>query len=182
MSVVGLKFWKCQRKRPPLTQNWQNNTCLWQKVERMNLIFFCTLCRIDIEVSSKGKATIDRRASTDKHWDSNRSAAGASSLNFITSGWVMGHVVKHHQSYRSVNCGTKVYPNIYNDLWPVVKHKLKLCAKMSWRLTLSRHTWTTLKRIICTTWWQRMHVSTLKRAYNMRCWIFTVTVMNHWKL
>ena len=39
----------------------------------------------------------------------------------------------------------------------MVKQKLRLCVKMSWHFTLSRHKWTTLKKMICTTQWQWMH-------------------------
>ena len=43
---------------------------------------FCTLCRCDFDISSQGKAAIERHAGTEKH-KSNRRAAGISSLIFF---------------------------------------------------------------------------------------------------
>ena len=43
---------------------------------------FCTLCRCDFDISSQGKAAIERHAGTEKH-KSNRRAAGISLLHFI---------------------------------------------------------------------------------------------------
>ena len=89
---------------------------------------FCSLCRTDIDISSKGKGEIERHALTDKH-RRNVKSAGASSLssffppvgspleNKITAAELtkVYHSVKHHQSYKSVDCEVKVDREIFND-------------------------------------------------------------------
>ncbi|CAK6954748.1 hypothetical protein NQZ68_038319 [Scomber scombrus] len=89
---------------------------------------FCTLCRCDVDVSSQGKAAIERHAGTDKH-KSNKRAAGTSSMRTffrevssplddkITAAGLckVYHAVKHHQSYRSLDCGMKVDREIFSD-------------------------------------------------------------------
>lgn len=99
------------------------------KSHRGELYAFCKLCRIDIDVSSRGKGAIDRHASTDRHRE-NASSAGQSSLssffapqtsNPITDQTTAAeltkvyHTIKHHQSYRSLDCSTKVDRQVYSD-------------------------------------------------------------------
>lgn len=81
-----------------------------------------------MDVSTKGKGAIEKHASTDKH-KSHRRAAGTSSLkSFFREAtspqddkisaaelFKVYHAVKHHQSYRSVDCGVKVDREIFSD-------------------------------------------------------------------
>ena len=78
---------------------------------------FCKLCRIDIDVSSWGKGALERHAATERHKD-NASSAGHSSLTSLfalntttaedktTAAELteLFHSVKHHHSYRSLDC------------------------------------------------------------------------------
>ncbi|MEQ2281730.1 hypothetical protein AMECASPLE_033492 [Ameca splendens] len=74
---------------------------------------YCTLCRCDVDVSSKGKGSINRYASTDKHRSNNRNAGTSSNVPFfheatspqddkISAAGLckVYHAVKHHQSYQ----------------------------------------------------------------------------------
>ena len=79
-------------------------------------------------MSSQGKAAVERHAATEKH-KSNRRAAGTSSLRLLLREATLPeddkisaaelckvyHAVKHHQSYRSVDCGVKVDREIFSD-------------------------------------------------------------------
>ncbi len=86
-------------------------------------------CHCEVDVSSQGKATIDRHVSTEKHKSNRRlKAAGTSFLRSffrvatspqddkISAAELckVYHAVKHHQSYRSVDCGVKVDREIFH--------------------------------------------------------------------
>lgn len=89
---------------------------------------FCKLCHCDVDISTKGKAAIDRHMDTEKH-RLNKRAAGSSSLKAffrdpllplddkITAAELckVYHAVKHHQSYRSVDYGVRVDREIFSD-------------------------------------------------------------------
>ena len=69
------------KRKTSFNPEWAKEHGFVAKSRKDEFHFFCTLCRSDVDVSSKGKAAIDRHASTDKHRANNRSAAGASSLS-----------------------------------------------------------------------------------------------------
>lgn len=120
---------KMPKRKTSFNQEWEKEHRFGTKGRKDEFHFYCTLCRSDVDVSIKGKRAIDRHASSDKHRANNRSAAGASSLsvffyecsspqddkNAAAELTKVYHAVKHHQSYRSVDCGTKVDREIYND-------------------------------------------------------------------
>ena len=73
------KILKMPKRKTSFTLEWAKEHGFVTKSRKDEFNFFCILCRSDVDVSSKGKAAIDRHASTDKHWANN--AAGASSLS-----------------------------------------------------------------------------------------------------
>lgn len=88
---------------------------------------FCKLCRIDIDVGSRGKGAIDRHANSDRHRE-NASSAGQSSLTSFFAPATptddkttaaeltkLFHTIKHHHSYRSLDCSAKVDRHVYSD-------------------------------------------------------------------
>uniref|UniRef100_A0A8C6KPN3 Uncharacterized protein n=1 Tax=Nothobranchius furzeri TaxID=105023 RepID=A0A8C6KPN3_NOTFU len=85
-------------------------------------------CRCDVDVSSKGRGALDRHASTEKHRSNNQSAGTSFLLSFFREATSpqddkisaaelckVYHAVKHHQSYRSVDCGIKDDREVYSD-------------------------------------------------------------------
>lgn len=75
------KILKMLKRKTSFNLEWAKEHRFVTKSRKDELNFFCTLCRSDVDVSSKGKAAIDRHASADKHRANNRNAAGASSLS-----------------------------------------------------------------------------------------------------
>jgi len=82
-----------------------------------------------VEIGSKGKTAVERHAATYKHRLNNTRNAGTSSLlAFLSSArssqddkitaaelCKVYHTVKHHQSYRSIDCAVKVDREVYSD-------------------------------------------------------------------
>lgn len=119
---------KMPERKTSFNPEWWNQFNAITKSSKSDNHAFCSLCHCDVDVSSKGKGAIERHVSSDKHKSSKR-AAGTSSL--ATFFWPAGspqddkisatelckayHAVKHHQSYRSVDCGVKVDREIFCD-------------------------------------------------------------------
>ena len=114
------------KRKTSFNSEWTKEHEFISKSSRDSFHGFCTLCRCYVDVSSQGKATIERHAGTDKH-KNNKRAAGTSSMrtffhevssplnNKITAVelYKVYHAVKHHQSCRSVYCGVKVDREIF---------------------------------------------------------------------
>ena len=116
------------KRKTSFNPEWSKEHGFITKSRKDDFHAFCTLCRCDVDVSSKGKGAIDRHASTDKHKSNNQGAGASSLLSFFREAsspqddkisaaelCKVYHAVKHHQSYRSVDCGIKVDREIYND-------------------------------------------------------------------
>lgn len=117
------------KRRTSFNAEWSKEHTFVSKSSKDDLHAYCTLCRCDVDVSTQGKAAIERHASKEKH-KYNRRAAGTSSLRLFfreaTSSpeddkisaaelCKVYHAVKHHQSYRSVDCGIKVDRETFSD-------------------------------------------------------------------
>uniref|UniRef100_A0A8C5GAZ7 Uncharacterized protein n=1 Tax=Gouania willdenowi TaxID=441366 RepID=A0A8C5GAZ7_GOUWI len=111
------------KRKTTFNPEWTKEYGFISKSRKDDCHAYCTLCRCDVDVSSKGKG-----ASTDKHKSNNQSAGTSSLFSFfreVTSPQddkisaaelcKVYHTVKHHQSYRSVDCGIKVDREIYNN-------------------------------------------------------------------
>ncbi|XP_064098734.1 uncharacterized protein LOC135209930 [Macrobrachium nipponense] len=90
--------------------------------------FFKNVCHCDMDIGGTGKIAIERHAASDEHKTNTRSAGTSSVLSYFWSSRssqddkIMAaelckvyHAVKHHQSYRSVDCGVKDDKEIYSD-------------------------------------------------------------------
>ncbi|KAB0805402.1 hypothetical protein PPYR_02372 [Photinus pyralis] len=81
---------------------------------------FCNVCSSSLSIAHKGKKDIEDHLKTEKHKKNLRSQAGASGLQkFVTTAsnssrikaakaTLAFHTVRHHQSYNSMGCTTKV--------------------------------------------------------------------------
>ena len=114
------------KRKTSFNPEWSKEYGFISKSRKDDFHAYCTLCRCDVDASSKGKGVVDRHASIDKHRSNNRSASSLFSFfreatspqdDKISAAELskVYHAVKHHQSYRSVDCGIKVDREIYND-------------------------------------------------------------------
>uniref|UniRef100_A0A8C6NU33 Uncharacterized protein n=1 Tax=Nothobranchius furzeri TaxID=105023 RepID=A0A8C6NU33_NOTFU len=119
---------KMPKRKTTFNPEWTKEYGFIAKSRKDDCHAYCTVCRCDVDVSSKGRGALDRHASTEKHRSNNQSAGTSSLLSFFREATSpqddkisaaelckVYHAVKHHQSYRSVDCGIKVDREVYSD-------------------------------------------------------------------
>uniref|UniRef100_H3ABK6 Uncharacterized protein n=1 Tax=Latimeria chalumnae TaxID=7897 RepID=H3ABK6_LATCH len=84
---------------------------------------FCSLCSCDIDISNCGKGDLNRHISSEKHKLNSRSATTSTNIQTffkthdknVTAAELckVFHAIKHHHSYRSIDCSVKVDKTIY---------------------------------------------------------------------
>ncbi|CAK1597427.1 unnamed protein product [Parnassius mnemosyne] len=85
----------------------------------------CTICDCFVSIGYKGGADIEKHLKTEKHLKKNRLCASTSKIDtFITQkgnkssavdATLAFHVVKHHQSYKSMDCTSQLLKNLFHD-------------------------------------------------------------------
>ena len=115
------------KRKTSFKHTWSAELPFVSKSSKDKFHAFCKLCHIDIDVSSKGKGAVERHAATERHKDNTSSAGHSSLTSFFAPKTTAGdkttaaeltklfHTVKHHHSYRSLDCIAKVEKLIFED-------------------------------------------------------------------
>ena len=75
------------KRKTSFNSEWTKEHEFISKSSRDSFHGFCTLCRCYVDVSSQGKATIERHAGTDKHKNNKRAAGTSSMRTFFELHW-----------------------------------------------------------------------------------------------
>lgn len=116
------------KRKTSYTHEWTKEFGFVSRSRKDDFHVFCTYCHCDVEIGSKGKSAIERHAASNKHKLNARSIGTSSLTKFLPAArspaddkilaaelCKVYHAVKHHQSYRSVDCGVKMDKEIYGD-------------------------------------------------------------------
>lgn len=96
----------------------------------------CESCNKIVSISNKGKADLEQHLQSTKHKSNIQSTSTSKNLNayfvqrnskiedkiLAAEATMAFHTVKHHQSYKSCDCSTKLYRRIFSDSEVAIKY------------------------------------------------------------
>lgn len=88
---------------------------------------FCTICEVKVSIANKGRYDLEQHIGSKKHTMRNGETSTKITSTFIpkftklddkvaaAEGALAFHALKHHFSFRSTDCSTKLFKEIFND-------------------------------------------------------------------